>query len=174
MADISIRNTINSLLSAIAPEHRTDEHDDSEIELEGAEAHEDDEHDPDLHRAGSVVKSTYKLRYRERADNRPRKPKDVSKKALRRCNGDWLAIELARLTLDPKNHVDVAAFEAILDANQVNHSHWNRTTRGWQGRLRMTGRLALQRVVAENNGELRLPDGSTLQAPRTWVERTLR
>jgi hypothetical protein len=32
----------------------------------------------------------------------------------------------------------------------------------------MTGRLALQRVVAEC-GELALPDGSTLPAPKVWV-----
>jgi hypothetical protein len=50
----------------------------------------------------------------------------------------------------------------------------------------MTGRLALQRIVAENEGELAipagmpLPDGSTvpeaytLKAPRSWVEKTIR
>lgn len=125
-------------------------------------------------RQNSVVASEYKRKYRERAATRARKPKDVNKKALARCNGDWLAIELAKLTLDDKQKLRVDAFEAILDANDVKHAHWNRTTPGWQGRLRMTGRLSLQRRVAENDGELVLPDGSVLRAPRTWVAATLR
>ena len=45
---------------------------------------------------------------------------------------------------------------------------WNRTTKGWQGRLRMTGRLALQRVVAEA-GVLHTADGETLEAPEDWT-----
>lgn len=89
-------------------------------------------------------------------------------KALKRSTSDWLAIELARRTLDEKAVLSVPAFTAILDANGVKHAHWNRTTKGWQGRLRMTGRLALQRVVAEA-GELALPDGSAIPAPKNWV-----
>jgi hypothetical protein len=115
----------------------------------------------------SVVASTYKAKYKERAATM-RKPKDVSVKALARSTSDWLAIELARRTLDEKTKLIVPAFEAILDANGVKHSHWNRTTKGWQGRLRMTGRLALQRVVAEA-GELALPDASTIPAPKSWI-----
>lgn len=172
MSDISIRS-IAAALGLAEPVHPISAHADDHADFIDLADMEDGD-DSDDHRSGSVVKSAYKAKYRERAETRARKPKDVSLKALKRCNGDWLAVELARLTLDDKNHVDVAKFEAILDANEVRHNHWNRTTRGWQGRLRMTGRLALQRVVAENNGELRLPDGSTLQAPRTWVERTVR
>lgn len=116
----------------------------------------------------SVVASTYKAKYRERAATMARKPKDVPVKALARSTSDWLAIELARRTLDDKAKLVVPAFEAILDANGVKHDHWNRTTKGWQGRLRMTGRLALQRVVAES-GELALPDASTIPAPKSWI-----
>lgn len=128
----------------------------------------EDEDGADLHRKHSVVGSKYKAKYAERAANMHRKPKGVPKKALKRSTNDWLAIELARRTLDPKAHIDISTFEAILDANGVKHEHWNRTTRGWQGRLRMTGRLALQRIVAEN-GELALPDGTSIPAPKSWI-----
>jgi hypothetical protein len=134
------------------------------------EGSEDDEDEP--HAVHSVVGAKYKARYAERAANMHRKPKDVPNKALKRSTNDWLAIELARRTLDKKAHLSVSAFEDILDANGVAHSHWNRTTRGWQGRLRMTGRLALARVVAEN-GELRLPDEAAIPAPKSWIAKHL-
>lgn len=136
------------------PTTHADEQDDGEIE--------------GLALPNSVVRSTYKVRYAERAVAMARKPKGVSLKALKRSTADWLAIELAKRTLDEKSKLVVDAFEAILDANGVAHAHWNRTTKGWQGRLRMTGRLALQRVVAEA-GELALPDAEALAAPRAWV-----
>lgn len=123
---------------------------------------------PEIATPKSVVAVTYKRRYAERAMT-ARKPKEVTKKAAARCNGDWLAMTLARLCLDDKNQLNVSTFEAILSANGVQHEHWNRTTKGWQGRLRMTGRLALQRVVAEADGELELPSGERLVAPRNWV-----
>jgi len=115
----------------------------------------------------SVVSANYKKRYAERALT-ARKPKDVSRKVVARSCGDWLALELAKHCIGEKNKLNVDAFTAILDANGVDHSHWNRTSKGWQGRFRMTGRLALQRVVAEA-GEMELADGSTVIAPKTWV-----
>lgn len=136
-------------------------------------AHETDNGVADLvdveeeHTPNSVVKGEYKRKYAERAVAMARKPKGVPLKALKRSNTDWLAIELAKRTLDEKAKLVVPSLEAILDANGIRHSHWNRTTKGWQGRLRMTGRLALQRVVAED-GELVLPDGSTIPAPKAW------
>lgn len=135
---------------------------------------QDDEADDFELRSNSVVAPTFKARYRDRAAAMLRKPKGVAKKALARSCSDWLAIELAKRTLDDKQHLKVAEFEAILTANGVKHEHWNRTTNGWQGRLRMTGRLSLQRKVAENDGELVIPGEGTLKAPRTWVEKTLR
>lgn len=121
---------------------------------------------------GSVVKAGYKAKYAERAQT-ARVRKDIPQKARKRSCLDWLAQELAVRTLDKKATLIVPEFEAILDANGVEHAHWNRTTKGWQGRLRMTGRLALQRVVAES-GELALPDGTSVKAPKAWVERTAR
>lgn len=118
----------------------------------------------------SVVGSAYKQRYAERAIAMARKPKGVPLKALKRSACDWLALELAKRTLDEKAKLVVPALEAILDANGVKHDHWNRTTPGWVGRLRMTGGLALRTVVARE-GVLALPDGTTLEAPRSWVAR---
>lgn len=129
----------------------------------------------DIARARSVVKASYKVAYAERVKAGAKGKKGVAKKVQARCCGDWLALELAARTISAETKaLDVAAFEAILDANGVAHSHWNRTTKGWQGRLRMTGRLALQRVVAEADGELELADGSTIVAPKSWVAKHAR
>lgn len=111
----------------------------------------------------SVVGRSYKLRYKERAMEAGLR----GKAAKRSCN-DWLAQELNGHCLDEKEKLIVDTFEAILTANGVKHEHWNRVTNGWQGRLRMTGRLALQRIVAET-GVLVLPEGETLEAPADWV-----
>jgi hypothetical protein len=172
MSDANVKSIVRSIANAMGlgdDNHNTN--DEAFVPLAQMEAEDGDEDD---YRGNSVVSAEYKARYRERAETMARKPKDISAKALRRCNTDWLAIQLARLTLDEKQHTNVPALEAILSANGVKHEHWNRTTRGWQGRLRMTGRLALQRKVAENDGELVLPDGAVLKAPRTWVEKTIR
>lgn len=132
------------------------------------ENEDDAEQAADEVRGNSVVRATYKVAYRAKADAMARRPKAVPLKALRRMSGDWLAIELAKLTLDPKAHLVVAQFEAVLDANGIDHGKWNRTSKGWQGRLRMTGRLALERVVAAE-GALVVPGGATIPAPRAWV-----
>lgn len=145
--------------------------DDDYIDLLQMEAEDgDDEPGEDEARPNSVVKNAYKAKYRARAREAARKPKGIAQKAMERSCGDWLAVELAKRTLTEgkKPSLIVPAFEAILDANGVAHAHWNRTTPGWQGRLRMTGRLALQRIVAEAN-ELALPDGSTIAPPKVWV-----
>lgn len=131
--------------------------------LEAELADEGDEAKP-----RSVVRGTYKAKYAERGET-ARKAKGFSKKAAKRSCSDWLAQTLGVRTLDAKAVLNVPAFEAILTANGVKHDHWNRTTKGWQGRLRMTGRLALQRVVAEN-GELAIPGEDPVKAPRTWVD----
>lgn len=117
--------------------------------------------------ARSVVASSYKAHYRAVAES-ARLRKGLTKKVMKRTCCDWLAQELAERTVQ-SSKLNVPLFEAILDANGVKHDHYNRTTKGWQGRLRMTGRLALQRVVAANDGKLALPDGSYVDAPRNWV-----
>lgn len=153
-----------------AHEAEVDNEDGDEVEVETEQHDEGDEIEievEDEHRANSVVGAEYKRRYAERATAMARKPKGVSLKALKRSNTDWLAIELAKRVLDDKAKLVVPSLEAILDANGVAHRHWNRTTPGWQGRLRMTGRLALQRVVAES-GELTIPGGEAIPAPKAW------
>ena len=161
-------STVLDQIAPLAPIPAQEPQEREYIDLAQMEAEDgDDEFEG---RANSVVNSSYKAKYKQRAAEMARKPKDVAAKALARSCCDWLAVELARrtLTTEKKPKLVVPAFEAILDANGVKHDHWNRTTPGWQGRLRMTGRLALQRVVAEA-GELSLPDGSALAAPKNWI-----
>jgi len=114
-------------------------------------------------KARSVVGTKYKHRYAERAVALGNK-----RKAAQRSAWDWLAQSIAAICLDDKDRIDIAAFLALLDANGVDHSRWQNRSKGWEGRLRMSGRLALQRVVAE--GEmLRTADGEELVPPAEWV-----
>lgn len=127
----------------------------------------------DTARPRSVVASGYKAKYAERAKS-ARGKKGVDRRVVAQSNGDWLALELAaRLRPTKKSRLNVALLEAILDANGVEHLQWSRTTKNWQGRLRMSGGLALRTVVAEN-GALILPEGTELAAPRAWCERWIR
>lgn len=109
----------------------------------------------------SVVKPGYKHKYAERAASA-----GLGKVAQRSC-WDWLAQSLAGECLEGTK-ISIARFLAILDANGVDHSRWTNRNKGWEGRLRMTGRLALQRVVAEA-GVLKTADGEELEAPAEWV-----
>jgi hypothetical protein len=108
----------------------------------------------------SVVKRAYKEKYAERN-------KADGKRAQRSC-WDWLAQSLAGECLDDKAKISIEKFVAILDANGVDHSRWTNRNKGWEGRLRMTGRLALQKVVA-SAGVLKTSDGEELVAPAEWV-----
>lgn len=121
----------------------------------------DEEVAADNAKAGSVVKGKYKARYAERAAG-----KGLGKVAQRSC-WDWLAQELAAECLDGSK-IDIGRFCRTLEANGVDHSRWNNRSKGWEGRLRMTGRLALQRVVAEQ-GHLKTIEGATIDAPADWV-----
>lgn len=125
---------------------------------------------PEITLARSVVKTTYKLAYAARVVAGARGKKGVSKKAQARSCGDWLALELASRILDDKNQLQLDAFTAILDANGVDHSKWTNRAKGWQGRFRMTARLALQKRVAAEEA-LYLADGTSVKAPGTWVAR---
>jgi hypothetical protein len=100
----------------------------------------------------TIVKVGYKRAYQDRAAARGLKDK-VSK----RGNGDWLQRELQSETVH-EGRFDLARFERILEANGVDHSRWNRTTRGWEGRVRMSGSISLRGVVGKS-GMLRLPAG---------------
>lgn len=118
-------------------------------------------------RSRSVVPPKNKAHYREKATAAGRR----DKAAYRSCD-DWLARQLAKLVLstDKKRQISVPDFEALLDANGVVHAHWNRTSPGWQGRLRMTGGIVLRKTVA-NRGTLLLVDGTEVKAPMAWCER---
>ena len=130
---------------------------------ERQEAADDAEIDEQIALPASVVNRKYKIRYKERA-----KAGGHRSKAAKRSAWDWLAQELAAATLNEKAKLRVDDFLALLDANGVDHSRWTNRSPGWEGRLRMTGRLALQRVVAET-GELFFADGDSKPAPEEWV-----
>jgi hypothetical protein len=115
----------------------------------------------------SVVKPAYKVKYRDRA-----REAGIKGKAAKRSAWDWLAQELAAATLTKDAKLKVDDFLALLDANGVDHSRWTNRSKGWEGRLRMTGRLALQRVVAER-GTLLFADGEIKDAPAEWVAKFL-
>jgi len=115
----------------------------------------------DNEKKGSVVKGAYKRRYAERAAS-----VGLGKVAQRSC-WDWLAQELAAECLEGTK-ISIVRFLALLDANGVDHSRWQNRSKGWEGRLRMTGRLALQKVVAAN-GHLKTAEGAELEAPAEWV-----
>jgi hypothetical protein len=115
----------------------------------------------DIEKRGSVVKTSYKKAYAARAA-----AEGGTKIAQRSC-WDWLAQTLAgEVLVEGKFHE--AKLRSLLDANGVRHEHWNNRNKGWEGRLRMTGRLALQKVVAKN-GILRTADGEELEAPAEWI-----
>jgi len=101
----------------------------------------------------TVVKTAYKHRYQDKA-----KARGLTDKASRRGNGDWLQREIQSETCDKQGRFDLARFEAILDANGVDYSRWNRTSHGWVGRVRMSGSLVLRGVVGKS-GLLRMPAG---------------
>jgi len=119
-------------------------------------------------KANSVVKTAYKKRYAERAV-----AAGLRSKAAQRSAWDWLAETLAGECLDDKARISIERFLAILDANGVDHSRWQNRSKGWEGRLRMTGRLALQRVVAEAM-VLKTADGEELVPPAEWVAKYAR
>ena len=117
---------------------------------------------------GSVVRYAYKAKYAERAV-----ANGLARKAAQRSAWDWLAQTLAGECLGAGDKIDIGKFLAILEANGVDHSRWQNRSKGWEGRLRMTGRLALQKVVAESM-ELKLPCGEVLEAPAEWVAKFAR
>ncbi len=116
----------------------------------------------DLVRKHSVVKAKYKQRYIARA-----REAGINRKAAKRSAWDWLAETLAGECLDEKSRISIERFTRILELNGVDHSRWTNRSKGWEGRFRMTGRLALQRIVAETG--VLVVEGDTLEAPADWV-----
>ena len=91
----------------------------------------------------SVVKREYRARYAEMGHPTT-------------C-GDELANLLNNLCLTKGGAIDMPRFEAICEANGVDLSKYNRTTNGWQGRLRMTGRNILAGRVFAAGGVVLTP-----------------
>lgn len=107
---------------------------------------------------GSVVKEKYRAIYAERGHPT-------------HC-GDWLAQLLNNLVLG-KKATDIARFEAICAANGVDLSKYKHEGKGWEGRLRMTGRNLLAKKVFFAGGVLQVPNGEvvdTYTAPADWMQ----
>lgn len=110
-------------------------------------------------KGGSVVASRYRTKYKEAGHPTH--------------SGDWLALLLNNFCVG-KKETDLATFERICDLNGVDTSKYNRTTPGWQGRIRMTGRNLLAKKVFTvkhiivPNAEV---EGGTQQisAPTDWL-----
>lgn len=116
----------------------------------------------DNEKPNSVVAPKFKDLYLRKA-----REAGIAGKAAKRSNWDWLSQTIAANCLKEKEKIDITAFTAILEANGVDYSKWTNRNKGWEGRFRMTGRVALQKIVAAN-GVLKLADGSEAVAPEEW------
>lgn len=121
----------------------------------------DEQTDEDA-KGGSVVKEKYRAIYAERGHPT-------------HC-GDWLAELLNNLVLG-KKATDIARFEGICNANGVSLAKYKHEGKGWEGRLRMTGRNLLAKVVFHTGGVLKVPslDPATpgdeeYRAPGEWMD----
>ena len=122
---------------------------------EAADIHEEEVTHPKG--PGSIITNRYRANYSEQGHPT-------------HC-GDELAIFLNEMCSN-KGGTNLALFEAICAANGVNLSRYNRTSKGWQGRLRMTGRNLLAKRVRENGGKVMLPPGlhrEYYQLNQDWV-----
>jgi hypothetical protein len=135
----------------------------SELEATEGEPFVGDDEEPKV--VNSIVKDKFKEKYIANAI-----AMGETKKAAKRSNWDWLAQQLAAACLSEKGKIEIGAFKDILDANGVDHSRWTNQNKGWEGRFRMTGRVALQKVVA-NAGALVTAGGTVIEAPAEFVEK---
>jgi len=113
----------------------------------------------ELPKVGSVVTNRYRALYSEMGHPT-------------HC-GDRLAVLLNSLCNNKKG-TNLEVFERICAANGVDLSKYDRTHKGWQGRLRMTGRNLLSKQVVENNGMLLMPEGmgNDYQLGFDWLDHT--
>jgi hypothetical protein len=106
---------------------------------------------------GSVVSDKYRARYAEMGHPT-------------HC-GDWLAETLNELCRN-KGGTNLDLFEDICGMNGVDMSKYSRSSKGWEGRFRMTGRNLLAKRVYTAGGVLKIPlmgDTSELRAPAEWM-----
>lgn len=130
------------------------------IAEEAAEA----EVEADNAKPNSVVAPKFKDKYLSNA-----RALGIPGKAAKRSNWDWLAQRIAAICLDDKHKISIERFKGLLDVNGVDHSKWTNRNKGWEGRFRMTGRVALQKVVA-NSGKLVTLEGEEA-APSEFIAR---
>jgi hypothetical protein len=99
------------------------------------------------------------------ADEEERKPASVVKPKYRAIYaemghpttcGDELAQKIDNLVKNAKG-TNIEYFDMIMAANEVDMSKYSKTTPGWQGRYRMTGRNMLAKKVYSNGGVLKIP-----------------
>lgn len=107
----------------------------AEIDPTTADEEEDDEEE---RAGGSVVASTYRNIYALASSNG-------------QGNGDWLHEFLVSFCAGD-NGFQIGVFQEVLRANHIEPetTKWGRNTtgNGWQGRYRMSGRLALEKAIA--------------------------
>lgn len=122
----------------------------------------DEEEDSEEPIRGTVVKDTYKVLYAERGNPR-------------HC-GDWLAgileNQFNRIHDGRRDaRFDRDLFLDMLELNGINtNAKWAMsTTPGWQGRLRMTGRLQLENLIIKT-GKIMLSKNQTVTAPEDFVK----
>jgi hypothetical protein len=109
---------------------------------------------------GSVVTNRYRAKYTE--SGHPT-----------HC-GDQLA-NLLNQFCQNRAGTNLGIFEAICAANGVSLVKYNRTAKGWQGRLRMTGRNLLSKRLIATGGKLMMPEGwipEYYQLDEDWVIQT--
>lgn len=123
--------------------------------------------DDQIAKRGSVVKRQFKLKYKLRA-----REAGIRGKAAKRSTWDWVAQVMATQTLTKKEKTNVDWLVEFLEANGIDDplGRWPNQSPGWEGRLRMTGGLALRRIVAER-GTIVLRNGDVLEVPADELAR---
>jgi hypothetical protein len=149
-------------LSEEAVEHEQFE---QAAEFDAAEAQAVAEVEEDNKQNNSVVHAKFKDKYLANA-----RAAGLKGKAAKRSNWDWLSQQIAAACLGEKDKIRIDDFMALLEANGVDYSRWTNRNKGWEGRFRMTGRVALQKVVANANS-LKMGDGQDVIPPPEFVAR---
>jgi hypothetical protein len=121
-----------------------------------------DEHEAEVAEAarpkvGSIITNRYRATYAEQGHPT-------------HC-GDELATVLNTLCAN-KGGTNIELFVQICSLNGLDLTKYNRISKGWQGRLRMTGRNLLAKKVREQGGRLYLPFslGGAHQLGQEWIE----
>lgn len=136
-------------MEAIANEDEAGEGDEEEEEIE-AEVEEKSA-------GGSVVPNRYRVMYAEagHVDN---------------C-GDWMADWLKSRTVKDDGRADITAIDILAGINEISLDKYDRTNRGWEGRLRMTFGNILRAKVAKT-GKVKdyiNAEPTEIDAPAEWM-----